>query len=85
MEHADGPKAGISLVEVRSTATPTSRLLAGPQRVQAQLADEYPGASAVAVYGGTETQHRSDGSLLPWHALHLSTLGNPDLTHNDAA
>lgn len=84
VEHPDGPQAGISLVEARSTATPTSRLLDGPRRIAAQLADEHPGASAVAVYGGAETQHRSDGSLLTWQELHHSPLGNPDLTHNDA-
>ena len=75
VEHADGAQAGISLVEARATATPSGRLLDGPRRVRAQLADEHPSASAVAVYGGTETQHRSDGSLVAWHELHHSTLG----------
>ncbi len=75
VEHADEPQAGISLVEARATATPSGRLLDGPRRVQAQLADEHPSASAFAVYGGTQTQHRSDVSLVAWHELHHSTFG----------
>ncbi|MCY3585020.1 MAG: ATP-binding protein [Acidimicrobiaceae bacterium] len=72
VERTEGTTARMALVEARATATPNSRLLDGPRRVRAYLADSHEDISAVAVYGGAETQHRSDGSLVAWDKLHLS-------------
>lgn len=77
VEHTQGAAAGIALVEVRATATPHSRLLDGPRRVRTHLTGDLGDVSAVAVYGGADTQHRSDGSLVAWDELHLSPLSMP--------
>lgn len=65
---------GLALVEAKTTATPSSRLLDSPRRVRRHLAPAHPDADALVVYGGDETQLRSDGEVIPWHEFHLSKL-----------
>lgn len=66
--------SGLSLVEAKSAATPSSSLLAGARRVRGHLAERHPDAGVVCVYGGDDPQERSDGLLVPWHRLHRSPL-----------
>ena len=66
--------SGLSLVEAKSAATPSSSLLAGTRRVRGHLAELHPDAGVVCVYGGDDPQERSDGLLVPWHRLHHSSL-----------
>ena len=62
--------SGLSLVEAKSAATPSSSLLAGARRVRGHLAELHPDADTICVYGGDDPQERSDGPLVPWHRLH---------------
>ena len=67
----EGPD-GVSLVEAKAAATPSSRLLAGALRVRGHLAESHPARALACVYGGDDLQQRSDGQLVPWHQLHRS-------------
>jgi hypothetical protein len=69
-----GHPSRLSLVEAKSSATPSSSLLAGARRVQRRLAELHPDAGVVCVYGGDDPQERSDGLLVPWRRLHRSPL-----------
>lgn len=60
----------ITLVEAKSAATPSGTLLAGARRVLKHL-EELPGKrKAYVIYGGTETQTRTEGEIVPWNRLH---------------
>ena len=71
VEHPEGE----IVVEAKAGATASASMLAGACRVREILDGRGTGtpAAAVAVYGGRQPQQRSDGSLVPWHALHESS------------
>lgn len=60
----------LALVETKAAATPSSRMLDSPRRIRRHLAEAHPDADAYVVYGGDEMQHRSDGTVIPWHEFH---------------
>ena len=66
VEHA----SGVTLVEAKSSETPSSSLLAGARRVRRHLEDAGIACETVAAYGGSEAQERTDGRLVPWDRLH---------------
>lgn len=56
---------GVTLVEAKSAATPSSSLFRGAERVRRH----FRGGDApdvVVVYGGEERQVRGAGTLVPW-------------------
>ena len=59
----------LALVEAKSSATPSSNLLAGARRVAPHLAGLRPRCDVAVVYGGEEVQHRTDGRLVPWRLV----------------
>ena len=59
----------LTLIEAKSAATPSSKLLAGLKRVRPHLQDLRPRCVAVAVYGGEESQQRTPGRLVPWRLV----------------
>ncbi len=60
----------ITLVEAKSSQTPSSSLFAGARRVEGHLADSPLTCDVVVAYGGDELQKRSNGRLVPWEKLH---------------
>ena len=64
----------LSLVEAKSSATPSSDLLAGARRVGTDLAPSHQACETSVVYGGDQSQQRSQGHLIPWKHLHHSHL-----------
>ena len=64
---------GITLVDARAAATPTSALLRGAERVRGHFADagrpDAPLPEVAVVYGGSELQARSAGRLVPWERV----------------
>ena len=63
-----------TLVEAKSSQTASSSLFDGARRVRRRLAEAYRPCDAAVVYGGDDSQHRADGSLIPWHELHEAGL-----------
>ncbi len=59
-----------TLVEAKSSQTPSSSLFDGATRVRGHLADSSLPCDVVVVYGGDEPQDRSAGRLVPWSRLH---------------
>lgn len=57
---------GLTLIEAKSAATPSSNLLAGVRRAGPHLRALRPCRDAVVVYGGDDLQQRTDGRLVPW-------------------
>jgi predicted AAA+ superfamily ATPase len=66
-----GPR--LSAVEIKSASTPASDFFAGLTRFRdllGQAADDaYSSCEPVVVYGGSETQKRRAGLLLPWDSV----------------
>ena len=62
--------SGVSLVEAKSSQTPSSSLFDGARRVGGHLADSSLQCDIVVAYGGGESQERSAGRLVPWDRLH---------------
>ena len=58
-----------TLVEAKSSQTPSSSLFEGARRVQRQLASSGLRCGIVVAYGGAEVQDRTIGRLLPWHRI----------------
>ena len=63
-----------TLVEAKSSQTASSSLFDGARRVRRRLAELDRPCDAAVVYGGDDSQHRADGSLVPWHELHEASL-----------
>ena len=59
------------LVEIKSAQTPSAKQFAAIERLAATLAgaDARPIADRIVVYGGGESQQRSNGRLLSWYDL----------------
>ena len=66
IEHPDR----VTLVEAKSAQTASSSLFDGVRRVRRHRAGMDRMCDAAVVYGGDESQQRTDGSLVPWHGLH---------------
>lgn len=64
-----GPDAA-AVVEAKSSATPSSTMLASARRVCGIIADAGLNGEPLAVYAGAQAQFRSDGAIVPWHELH---------------
>jgi predicted AAA+ superfamily ATPase len=66
-----GPR--LSAVEIKSASTPASDFFAGLTRFRGLLGqaadDAYSSFEPVVVYGGSETQERRAGLLLPWDSV----------------
>ena len=58
------------LVETKSSATPSSGLLASARRVSGHLSESHPSRHIFCVCGGNELQQRNNGWLVPWSKLH---------------
>ena len=56
----------LTLVEAKSSQTPSSSLFDGAIRVQRQLSPASPPSDIAVVYGGAESQNRTVGRLIPW-------------------
>ena len=64
----------ITLMEVKSSATPSTGLLDSAKRVHGHLADQTRPCNVVVVYGGDEYQPRFAGKLVPWNMLRMASL-----------
>lgn len=65
--------SGLILIEAKSSQTPSGSLLSGIRRVRRHLEGSRP-VQGMVVYGGTEVQSRSEGTLVPWNRLHETSL-----------
>lgn len=63
-----GGGEALSVVEAKAGQTPTDEMFETVRRV-CRVLEQSGKSEAFAVYGGRETQTRSDGTLLPWHAI----------------
>ena len=64
---------GLTLVEAKSAATPSSGFLSTARKVSGHLQDQIA-CDLFAVYGGDQLQFRTQGQLVPWAQLHESAL-----------
>ena len=60
----------VTLIEAKSSQTPSSSLYDGTRRVRRHLSDHSLSCDVVIAYGGDEYQNRSDGRLVPWNRVH---------------
>ncbi len=65
--------SGLILIEAKSSQTPSGSLLSGIRRVRRHLEGSRP-VQGMVVYGGTEVQSRSEGTLVPWNRLHETSI-----------
>ena len=65
--------SGLTLIEAKSSQTPSGSLLSGIRRVRRHLEGSRP-IEGVVVYGGDEFQARSEARLVPWDRLHETPL-----------
>lgn len=70
----------ITLVETRSSATPSPSLFSSATRVRGHLANQPRPCKIAVAYGGDDFQQHSDGQLMPWRMLR--TAGLPDDGHS---
>lgn len=69
-----GQPPDITLLEIKSTTTPSDALFSGARRVLRHL-EELPGdRKGCVIYGGDESQSRSKGQLIAWNQLHSADL-----------
>lgn len=61
--------SGITLMDVKSSATPSATLLRGVKRVQGHLAELDRNCENCVIYGGSEFQNRKEGKFVPWNQL----------------
>ena len=62
--------SGLTLVEAKSSQTPSASLFRGALRVQRQLAAASLSCDVAVIYGGGESQNRAAGRLIPWDNIH---------------
>ena len=60
----------VTLVEAKSSQTPSSSLFDGARRVRRHLVDSSLPCDVVIAYGGDEYQNRAHGRLIPWDRVH---------------
>ena len=77
IDHATGRtarrEAGLTLLEARAAAAPSSKMLRTIRGVRGHFA-EPPASDPVVVYGGDEHQRWTDGELLPWRMVRAAAL-----------
>ena len=66
----------LTLVEAKSSSTPSGSFLNTARRVAEHLQQQGP-CRLFAVYGGSQPQHRSKETLVPWSQLHEADLTGP--------
>ena len=62
--------SSVTLVEAKSSQTPSSSLFDGARRVRRHLVDSSLPCDVVIAYGGDEYQNRAHGRLIPWDRIH---------------
>lgn len=62
--------SGLTLVEAKSSQTPSTSLFSGALRVQRQLAAASLSCDVAVIYGGEESQTRAVGRVIPWDSVH---------------
>ena len=70
--------SGLTLVDAKSSATPSSSLLDGIRKVRRHLSGMSLPIDVVIVYGGDKTQERTDSTILSWRNLHESGFWKPE-------
>ena len=70
--------AGLTLVEAKSSTTPSASLFDGARRVRRHFADASRPRDVVVAYGGDRFQQRTDGRLIPWRMLRAASLPSSD-------
>ena len=63
----------LTLMEVKSSATPSARLFDSAKRVLRHLADQSRPCNVAVIYGGDEFQQRFAGKLIPWNMLRMAS------------
>ncbi len=69
---------GARIIEAKSSATPSSRLLDGARRVQKHLLPALGQCPAAVIYGGDQLQRRGNDLLISWKLLHEHLTGGSD-------
>ena len=69
-----------TLVEVKSSATPSTGLFDSAKRVLGHFANQSRPCDIAVVYGGSEFQQRSAGKLIPWKMLRIASLPDTPAT-----
>ena len=69
---------GLTLLEAKSTATPSATLYRGVERVRKHLPHGMA-LDVTVVYGGESRQHRTAGRLIPWRELGTVTWQDVDV------
>ena len=72
----DQQGSGLTLLEAKSAATPSSSLLAGAKRRRRHFDDVDAPCDVAVAYGGDSFQERTDGRLIPWRMLRAACLPN---------
>ena len=62
--------SSVTLVEAKSSQTPSSSLFDGARRVRRHLVDSSLPCDVVVAYGGDQYQNRAHGRLIPWDRVH---------------
>jgi predicted AAA+ superfamily ATPase len=65
----------LTAIEAKAAATASRSLFDGTGRVRGLLQATGREVDSIVVYGGDETQKRSDSTLTPWHHLHEHGMG----------
>ena len=60
----------LTLIEAKSSQTPSASLFGGALRVQRHLTAALLKSDIAVVYGGAESQNRTVGRLIPWYSVH---------------
>ena len=60
----------LTLVEAKSSQTPSASQFGGALRVQRHLAAAAMPSDIAVAYGGDESQNRAVGRLIPWESIH---------------
>ena len=60
---------GLTLIEAKSAATPSSSLFDGVRRVRPHVQEVRPRCDVAVVYGGEKLQQRTHGRLIPWRLV----------------
>ena len=60
----------LTLIEAKSSQTPSSSLFDGARRVRRHLSSSSIPCDVVVAYGGEEEQARTAGRLMPWDRVH---------------
>ena len=62
--------SSVTLVEAKSSQTPSSSLFDGARRVRRHMVDSSLPCDVVIAYGGDQYQNRAHGLLIPWDRVH---------------